>query len=159
MYGAGIRGGWKNYRFPIIVFVLFLQFDIIHTMTAQDAAKFWIEGADDAMATAQALMDAKRYHHALFFCHLAIEKALKAKIVVATNEPPLPIHDLLRLAEISKLVTTTGEQLVWLREIDKFNIAARYDDYKRRFYKQATVTFATLWFGRVKELLIWLNKN
>ncbi len=83
---------------------------------------------------------------------------LKAKIVVTTNEPPLPIHDLLRLAEISGLVTTE-EQRLWLREVDKFNIAARYDDYKRKFYKKATVEFATLWFGRVKELLIWLKKN
>lgn len=127
-------------------------------MTAQDAAKFWREGADDALATAQSLMDAKRYHHALFFCHLVIEKMLKARIVVATNEPPLPIHDLLRLAEISRL-TTTNEQILWLREIDKFNIAARYDDYKRKFYKKATKVFALLWFGRVKELLIWLNNK
>lgn len=127
-------------------------------MTAQDAAKFWHEGADDALATAQALMDAKRYHHALFFCHLAIEKILKAKIVVVTQEPPLPIHDLLRLAEISRL-TMTDEQVLWLREIDKFNIAARYDDYKRKFYKKATKAFATLWFERVKELHLWLNKN
>lgn len=127
-------------------------------MTAQDAAKFWHEGADDAMATAQSLMDAKRYHHALFFSHLAIEKMLKAKIVVATNEPPLPIHDLLRLADISRLIVS-DEHISWLREIDKFNIAARYDDYKRKFYKKATAAFATLWFGRAKELLIWLNKN
>lgn len=127
-------------------------------MTAQDAAKFWHEGADDAMATAQSLMDAKRYHHALFFCHLAIEKMLKARIVVATNEPPIPIHDLLRLAEISGIVFTEMHT-AWLREIDKFNIAARYDDYKRKFYKKATAMFATLWFGRVKELFIWLNKN
>ncbi len=127
-------------------------------MTAQDVAKYWREGADDALATAQALMDAKRYHHALYFCHLAIEKMLKAKIVVATNKPPLPIHDLLRLAEISGLVTTE-EQRLWLREVDKFNIAARYDDYKQKFYKKATVVFATLWFGRVKELLLWLKKK
>ena len=127
-------------------------------MTAQDAAKFWHEGADDAMATAQSLMDAKRYHHSLFFCHLAIEKMLQPKIVVATKEPPVPIHDLLRLAEISGLVITE-EQTAWLREIDKFNIAARYDDYKRKFYKIATAVFAILWFGRVKELLIWLKKN
>lgn len=47
-------------------------------MTAQDAAKYWCEGADDALATAQSLMDAKRYHHALFFCHLAIEKIMRS---------------------------------------------------------------------------------
>lgn len=127
-------------------------------MTAQDAAKFWQEGADDAMATAQSLMDARRYHHALFFSHLAIEKMLKARIVVVTKEPPLPIHDLLRLADKSRLIVS-DEHKSWLREIDKFNIAARYDDYKRKFYKKATAAFAILWIGRAKELLIWLQKN
>ena len=48
-------------------------------MSAQDVAKYWREGADDALATAQALMDAKRYHHALFFCHLALEKNVEGK--------------------------------------------------------------------------------
>lgn len=127
-------------------------------MTARDVIKFWHEGADDALATARSLMDAKRYHHALFFCHLGIEKLLKARIVVATNEPPMPIHNLLRLAQTAGLMMT-DEQRAWLREIDKFNIAARYDDYKQKFYKKATAKFATLWFKRTKELFIWLRQR
>ncbi|MBI5620521.1 HEPN domain-containing protein [Candidatus Gottesmanbacteria bacterium] len=127
-------------------------------MTEQDVVKYWREGADDALVTAQALMDAKRYHHALFFCHLAIEKMLKAIIVVVSHEPPIPIHDLLRLAETAKLVMT-DEQRDSLREVDKFNIAARYENYKQAFYKKATAPFALRWFACTKELLLWLKEH
>lgn len=127
-------------------------------MTAQDASKFWREGADDAIETAQSLMDAKRYQHALFFCHLAIEKMLKAKIVVATHEPPLPIHELRKLAKYAQLTLTT-QQEEQLKEIERFNIAARYDDYKHSFYKKATKNYAETWMKNSKDIYIWLTKH
>ena len=126
-------------------------------MTAQDVAKYWHEGAEDALATAQALMDAKRYHHALFFCHLAIEKMLKARIVVATNEPPPPSHELRKLAKYARL-TLSAEQEEHLKEIETFNITARYDDYKRSFYKKATKEYAVTWMNFCNDIYVWLKK-
>ncbi len=124
-------------------------------MTAQDVAKYWREGADDALVTARSLMDAERYHHALFFCHLAIEKMLKARIVVATNEPPPPIHELRKLAKYARLMLTElqDEQL---KEIERFNITARYDDYKRSFYKKATKKYAVTWMNFCNDIYVWL---
>lgn len=125
-------------------------------MTVRDVMKYWQEGADDALATALSLMDAKRYHHALFFCHLAIEKMLKAKIVVVTHEPPVPIHDLRKLAKYARLTLSTQHEQQ-LKEIEKFNITTRYDDYKRSFYKKATKKYAETWTKISKDIYIWLT--
>lgn len=102
-------------------------------------------------------MDAKRYHHALFFSHLAIEKMLKARIVLATNEPPPPIHELRKLAKYAR-ITLTVQQEEKLKEIETFNITARYDDYKRSFYKKATKKYATIWMNNCTDIYVWLTR-
>lgn len=127
-------------------------------MTSQQVALGWSKGAVDAMDTADKLMRTGKYHHALFFCHLALEKELKAKIITATNEPPLFIHGLLRLAEASGVVLS-HEQREQLREINTFNVEARYDDYKLLFYKKATKQYAETWFSITKTILLWLKQN
>jgi HEPN domain-containing protein len=127
-------------------------------MTAQQVASGWSEGASDAMDTAEKLMIVGKYHHALFFCHLTLEKQLKAKYTEVTNEPPLPVHNLLRLAELSGIALSV-DQKEQMREINTFNIEARYDDYKLRFYKKATKEFAQKWFTITQELFLWLKNN
>jgi len=54
---------------------------------AQDLITFWQKGANEAWLTAQALVRSKRYLHALFFCHLTLEKELKSKYVARHDEP------------------------------------------------------------------------
>lgn len=127
-------------------------------MTAEEVKKYWLQGAVDAYETANVLMKSKKFHFALFFCHLAMEKTLKAHVVSATNNAPLPIHDLVRLAAAAriKLSNTHRKQL---GEINTFNIQARYDDYKRKFFNKATQQYATEWFSITKELLAWLKSK
>ena len=125
-------------------------------MTKTDIIKFWLNGADDAISTAAELIKVKKYHFALFFCHLTLEKALKAKIA-QTNQTILPIHDLVRLTKTANLKLSLSQEKE-LNEINAFNVRARYDDYKLKFYKKATQPYATKWFNRTKEYLKWLTK-
>lgn len=113
--------------------------------------KYWIDGATDALDTAEKLFADKKYHHSLFFLHLAIEKLLKALHQKRKNEPAPPLHNLSRLSELSNIDIDpeTGEQL---KEISSFNVSARYDDYKQRFYKKATCEYATKWLNIGKKL-------
>ena len=127
-------------------------------MTAKDIVKFWRDGADDAFKTAQKLIEAKRFHHALFFCHLALEKILKAVCVAKTGKVAPPVHSLLLLVEKAD-IKINQDKRDQLREINTFNIEARYDDYKLKFYQKATEKFANEWFTKTKELLVWLKKN
>ena len=46
--------------------------------------EYWIKGADDDIITADLLIKEQRILHGLFFCHLVIEKAIKAHYVKQT---------------------------------------------------------------------------
>ena len=44
-------------------------------------------------------------------------------------------------------------------QITTFNIATRYNDYKRNFYKMCDYKFAKEWLSIGKEMLIWLKSQ
>ena len=75
----------------------------------------------------------------IIFGHLLIEKLLKAHYVLKNGEYPPYIHNLLRLAELSKLYIT-DDQKEYLATVTAFNINARYDDYKMSFNKNALLS-------------------
>lgn len=127
-------------------------------MTPKDIVKYWQDTAQDDLETADALFQAKKYSQALFFCHLAIEKQLKGLVYAKTNEPPLLIHDLPKLAK-NALLTPTESMNRKLEEISRFNIDARYDSYKRLFYKKATKKYSTQWLQTTKEVFLWLKSQ
>ncbi len=120
-------------------------------MTKKNAFKSWKESAADALDTAEKLFDNKKYHHSLFFLHLAIEKLLKALHQKKKNEPAPPLHNLSRLAKLSN-INLDLESEKQLREISSFNVSARYDDYKFSFHKKATRDYASRWLVIGKSL-------
>lgn len=124
-------------------------------MQTMSTIEYWLKSSQDDFDTALKLMESKKYHHALFFLHLALEKILKAVFVKKTNEAAPAIHDLVRLSEKTSL-SWPQEKVLELVEISTFNIAARYDDYKLQFYKKATREYAQKWMdigiGFIEEL-------
>ncbi len=123
----------------------------------QEVVKYWLTASKEDFDTAEILFENKKYHHALFFCHLSIEKMLKAIIVKSTKTAPPLIHDLIRLAEKSSLPLTDSLKNE-LAEITTFNIGARYDDYKLSFRKKAKKRFSQKYLEKTKEILQWLSK-
>ena len=119
---------------------------------------YWLTSSKQDLQTAEVLFKNKRYHHALFFCHLSVEKMLKALVVHTTKAAPPLIHDLVRLAQRAGLFLTQQHQND-LAEITTFNIETRYDDYKLSFYKQATVSFSLKYLRKTKRILRWLNRQ
>jgi len=127
-------------------------------VTPTDIAKFWKTTADDDWETANVLVTAHKYHHALFFCHLTLEKLLKGLVYSKKSSHPLPIHDLLKLAhQTGILVNEKREEQ--LKEITSWNIKARYDDYKLAFYQKATKDFTETWMRIVKDLFVWIKNQ
>lgn len=125
-------------------------------MKLKEAVDYWLKSAQEDLKTAESLFKSKRYVHCLFFCHLFIEKALKALIVKNTKDNPLPIHNLRRLAKDSG-VNFTQKQTRLLKEINEFNIRARYNDIKFRFFKKATPMFTKGYLQKSKDLYLWLK--
>ena len=124
----------------------------------REVIKYWLTGSKEDFDSAEILYKNKKYHHALFFCHLSIEKMLKAIIVKSTKTAPPLIHDLVRLAERAG-VPVNELQKNELAEITTFNIEARYDDYKLSFRKKAKKQFSLKYLDKTKEMLQWLSKH
>lgn len=126
--------------------------------TEQEVIKYWITASKEDLDSAEILFQNKKYHHALFFCHLSIEKMLKAIIVKSTGTAPPLIHDLVRLAEKAGL-DLNERRKDELAEITTFNIDARYDDYKLSFRKKAKRRFSLGYLKKTREMLQWLNEH
>ena len=89
-------------------------------ISIDEQVKYWTDGAERDYDTMQALLQSKRYPESLFFGHIVLEKTLKAFVVLETKEQ---VRDYLTVA-------------------NTFNIRARYDDYKKAFYKTCTKEYA-----------------
>ena len=127
-------------------------------LTKKEITKFWRERATDDKATAKALLKSKRYSACLFFTHIYLEKTLKALAIKQTGKAAPYTHDLLYLIDIAK-IELSKEQEELFREINTFNIRARYDDYKSGFYKKATKDFTIKYFELANKLYLWLEKK
>lgn len=117
---------------------------------------YWTKNAEEDFKTAESLYKEKRYHHCLFFCHLFLEKMFKALVTKNTTWHPLPIHNLLKLANDSQTILSDNLKKE-LATINEFNLRARYNDYKFEFYKKATHDYTTNWFNKCKQIYLWLK--
>lgn len=147
------KGGCLG-QFALIIYICYNHF----SMTVKDFISYWLNTASEDFETAGILFKSGKYHHALFFCHLALEKLLKGLVYKKTASHPLPIHNLVKLAHETGIILTE-EQRKNLTEMTSWNIRARYDSYKREFYKKATADFTASWFLKTKELFLWFKKQ
>jgi len=96
-------------------------------VTQQQASSHWHQGAKDALEMAKLGFENGKYALALFHCHLAIEKALKAAYIQQKEKEPLKSHDLLLLAESIDWDWQENEKDE-LDDLSGYSTAARYDD-------------------------------
>ncbi len=118
---------------------------------------FWITSSDNDYGTMNHLFKSKDYHWSLFIGHLVIEKLLKAYFIKNKNEYPPFIHDLRRLAEAANL-NLSDDQVLFFDTVTRFNISARYDDYKLKFYKMCTHEFTAIWIEKINEYRKWIKE-
>jgi hypothetical protein len=52
----------------------------------------------------------------------------------------------------------TDEYADWLDEITSFNLNARYDDYKKEFYKLCTPDYTKNWIEKIKKIRTWITE-
>ncbi|NJM93473.1 MAG: HEPN domain-containing protein [Cytophagales bacterium] len=94
---------------------------------------------------------------ALFMGHLVIEKLLKALYISKMNEHPPMIHDLRRICNKME-IELSEKNIRTLDTVSRFNISARYDDYRRTFYKLCTDSFTIEWISEIKACRLWIKK-
>lgn len=110
-------------------------------ISIEEQVKYWTDSAERDFVTMDVLLISKRYPESLFFGHIVLEKMLKAFVVLKTKEQPPKTHDLSLLAKVANL-GLNKDILDYFELVNKFNIRARYDDYKKAFYKACTKKYA-----------------
>lgn len=119
---------------------------------------YFQESSEKDWKMAQKLFRSKDYGYALFFCHLTLEKLLKAIVVAKTDKAAPYIHNLVQLARLADIKFDANTKNI-LKEITTFNIAGRYDDEKQAFYKKCTKPFAQKFFNVSGKIFSWLKKD
>lgn len=126
-------------------------------MTKEEHIKYWRESAQHDLESAEAIFNSGRYDWCLYVGHLALEKIIKA-VFVEKNDNSIPpkIHNLVRLAELSRIVLN-DEQKFFLDKVNDFNIQTRYPDYKLEFYKACDAEYAKENLAKIKEFYSWFK--
>lgn len=127
-------------------------------LTNTELMEHWIETSDEDYEAMMTLYKDKKYTWCLFIGHLVIEKLLKglyAKLNV--NQPHAPkIHNLVQIADKCEL-KLDEKQRDLLGIITKFNMDARYEDYKKEFHEKCTQEFTDQQINNIKEMRAWLK--
>jgi len=118
----------------------------------------WFRQAQYDLGTAESLISAERYPPVIFFCHLALEKALKALFVEKFNEYPEKTHSLVFLVELLEL-ELPQKYLDSLFVINRIGITGRYPHNLDVVLEQYTKERTDKIVRETKEILAWLMQK
>ncbi len=124
-------------------------------INVQKQIDYWINGALDDLETAEILIERKRLLHGLFFCHLVIEKILKAHVVMISQEIAPRTHNLMYLLEKAQLELSESEE-IFLGILMKYQLQGRYPDYNPVIPDKLIVQN---YLKQTEKLLQWLKKK
>lgn len=125
-----------------------------------DAIEYWVDEAKEDLVTAKALLDSKRYLECGFFCHLAIEKMLKAVIIHNTKDRLIKSHNLIYLAKKSGILIKLDESMKDLiADLQPFNIEGRYPEDRRRIMEGTPKRVFHEILIKTQEGVKWLERN
>ncbi|MEI6576778.1 MAG: HEPN domain-containing protein [Bacteroidota bacterium] len=117
--------------------------------------EYWRSGAFDDLESAKVLIDKNRVLHGLFFCHLVLEKIIKAHVVKNTNDNAPRSHNLIYLLEKANL-TLEDDDEIFLGILMKYQLQGRYPDYNPILPEK---TMVIEYFSYTEKLLIWLERK
>jgi HEPN domain-containing protein len=125
-----------------------------------DKAEYWLEICDEDLATAKWLIDGRRLLHMAYFCHQIAEKALKAIIASVAEEDPPKIHDLGKLAVKGGVFDCLPDEYrSLLKELEPFQIEARYPEYKVQIEKTLDVQKCKRILKETEVFLCWTKQR
>lgn len=114
---------------------------------------YWKAGSFDDLETAKILIDKDRLLQGLFFCHLVIEKIIKAHVVKQTNDSAPRSHNLIFLSEKANLLFEEDDEIL-LGILMKYQLQGRYPDYNPMIPDKAKIVD---YLVKTEKLLLWLE--
>ena len=113
------------------------------------------DGSDEDFEVANELVDLGRIRQGLFFAHLALEKMLKAHVCRETKSLAPKIHNLVRLAELANLSTSTSQRTA-LGRFNQYQLRGRYPDTLKDTISQHK---AKVVLQEMEQMLQWLKRQ
>jgi HEPN domain-containing protein len=97
-------------------------------MDIKKQIEYWIFTAAADLETAELLIENNKILHGLFWCHLSIEKVLKAHVTKFTEEFPPKSHNLSYLIEKTDL-KLSEDQLMFCDSLMFYQLEGRYPEF------------------------------
>jgi HEPN domain-containing protein len=116
---------------------------------------YWISSSENDFDTAQLLIDNNKIISGLFFCHLVIEKALKAHVVKNTKQIPPKSHNLIFFSDKTNLNIIEDDE-IFFGILMKYQLLGRYPDYNPVIPDKSK---ANEYLIRTREILKWLKEQ
>lgn len=118
----------------------------------------WLNSARYDLGVAKDMLQAGRYPYTVFFCHLAVEKALKAKVQEVTGKTPPKIHDLIVLVKLGGLTPPT-ELIDFIGRLGGASTATRYPMDLSELGRTYTREVVQEYLRQAEEAVEWIAKQ
>jgi HEPN domain-containing protein len=128
-------------------------------MTKQEHISYWAKQVEEDFDCAKVLYQANHFAQSLFWAYLALEKLTKA-LWIKNNEgntPPL-VHNLLRLFTQTK-EEFAEEDLMFVSEMNAFQIKGRYPDYADSLEQTVTKEICEEYLTKSHLMIVCLQKK
>lgn len=127
-------------------------------MTKNEHIHYWITTAETDWQRAQRCFNDEDFVFCLFCIHLSLEKTCKA-VWVKNNESNIPpkTHNLVKLLKGTRTPLTESD-LIFLNDLNRFQLEGRYPDYKLLINKIATADFTTAIKNHSEKIKICLTE-
>ena len=145
-----------NYINPLVISPVLWDND----STMSERVEYWLELCDEDLLTAKTLFQGERYLPMGFYCHMIVEKGLKAIIAKKTNELPPKIHDLRKLAvrgDVFSILSDEQKQLLFT--LDPMQIETRYPDGEETQVPELSLTDSEQLLKETEEFLCWIKQR
>ncbi len=117
----------------------------------------WVRYSDDDLESARVLLDAGQVLHVYFHWQQAIEKRLKALIVMSGEPDPPKVHGLLALVRRAGMPVDDDQEAL-LFDLTQLYIETRYPASALAHEEISTPEFAEALRPRVEEVIEWLDQ-
>ena len=123
-------------------------------MDLQKQIEYWRNGSLSDIETAEILIERNKYPEGMFFCHLAIEKILKAVYVKTQSGLAPKSHNIFMLSEKSGIQLNDAMEYLF-GILMKYQTQGRYPDASPPGHSEEEIR---RFLDTTREARIWLEK-
>jgi len=127
-------------------------------MEGMPEARHWLDLAHYDLEVAEDMLRARHFSYVAFLCHLAVEKALKAKVQEKTGRTPPKTHDLVALLKLAEL-SPPEEIRDFIGKLSGISTAVRYPPDFTALRSAYTEEVARAYLEGARRVVAWIHEQ